>query len=139
MKKVISISLFLFAFGVLLASSLEFSRLNARPEGDNVVVEWILGEEKSVAKYELYRANQGIFSKITEKDAKGDNTSYKHVDVEAFIKNIKKPTTQEQIDLKYKVKVIYKDGSSVDSEEIEISHHVSSVKRTWGMIKELFR
>ncbi len=139
MKKIIYISFFLLAALTLLASSLDFSRINARPEGDNVVVEWILGSETKVKSYELYRANNGIFTKIADKEAKGNNTSYKHVDVEAFIKNAKNAQVQETIDLKYKIKVRYDNGTSKDSEEIQISHNVSSVKRTWGMIKELFR
>ena len=139
MNKIIYISFFLIAAVTLLASSLDFSRINARPEGDNVVVEWILGSEAKVKSFELYRANNGIFTKIADKDAKGDNTSYKHVDVEAFIKNVKNAQVQEKIDLKYKIKVRYENGTSEDSEEIQISHNVSSVKRTWGMIKELFR
>lgn len=139
MNKIIYISFFFLTAIALLASTLDFSRINARPEGDNVLVEWILGSETNVKSYELYRANNGFFSKIAEKDAKGDNSSYKHVDVEAFIKNKKNAQVQEKIDLKYKIKVRYDNGTSEDSEEILISHNVSSVKRTWGMIKELFR
>lgn len=139
MKKIIYISFFLITAITLLASSLDFSRINARPEGDNVVVEWILGSEAKVKSFELYRANNGIFTKIADKEAKGDNTSYKHIDVEAFIKNAKNVQVQEQIDLKYKIKVRFENGTSEDSEDILISHNVSSVKRTWGMIKELFR
>jgi len=41
--------------------------------------------------------------------------------------------------LKYKLKVRYANGITEDSKDIEVSHNVSSVKRTWGMIKELFR
>lgn len=139
MKKVIYISIFLIAISTLLASSLDFSRLNARPEGDNVVIEWILGEENGVKSYEVYRANNGFYTKIAEKDAKGDNSNYRHIDVEAFIKNVKGSQVQEKIELKYKLKVRYANGITEDSKDIEVSHNVSSVKRTWGMIKELFR
>lgn len=139
MKKIIFISLFLAVITTMIASTLDFSRLNARPEGDNVVIEWILGEENSVKSYEIYRANNGFYTKIAEKDAKGSNTSYKHIDVEAFIKNIKEAQVQEKIDLKYKIKVRYNNGTISESNDIEVSHNVSSVKRTWGMIKELFR
>lgn len=139
MKKIIFISLFLVVVTTMIANTLDFSRLNARPEGDNVVIEWILGEENSVKSYEIYRANNGYYTKIAEKEAKGSNTSYKHIDVEAFIKNIKEAKVQEKIDLKYKIKVRYNNGTISESNDIEVSHNVSSVKRTWGMIKELFR
>ncbi|TNE36455.1 hypothetical protein EP342_00480 [bacterium] len=139
MKKLIFISIFLILITTLWASTLDFTRLNARPEGDNVVVEWILGEESGVASYEVYRANNGFYTKIADKDAKGDNTSYKFVDVEAFIKNSKSAQVHEKIDLKYKIKVRYNNGTFKDSQDIEVSYNVSSVKRTWGMIKELFR
>ena len=139
MKKVIFISIFLLVISSLIASTLDFSRLNARPEGDNVVIEWILGEEDNVKSYEVYRANNGFYTKIAEKDAKGNNSSYKHIDVEAFIKNMKETQVQEKIELKYKLKVRYSNGTTEESNDIEVSHNVSSVKRTWGMIKELFR
>lgn len=139
MKKVIFISIFLIVVSSLIASTLDFSRLNARPEGDNVVIEWILGEENNVKSYEVYRANNGFYTKIAEKDAKGSNSNYKHIDVEAFIKNMKETQVQEKIELKYKLKVRYTNGTTEDSNDIEVSHNVSSVKRTWGMIKELFR
>ena len=139
MKKVIFISIFLVVISSLIASTLDFSRLNARPEGDNVVIEWILGEENEIKSYEVYRANNGFYTKIAEKDAKGNNSNYKHIDVEAFIKNIKSSQIQEKIDLKYKLKVLYTNGTTEESKDIEVSHNVSSVKRTWGMIKELFR
>lgn len=141
MKKSIITLLFVLSATLLFASTLDFSRLDARPEGDNVMVEWILGTEKNIDSYELYRTNQGVYTKIAEKDAKGSNSTYKHIDIEAFIKNNAKPTAQvqEKIDLKYKVKVIYDDGSTEDSKDITVSHNISSVKRTWGMIKELFR
>ncbi len=140
MKKSIITLFFLLAATLLFATSLDFSRLDARPEGDNVMVEWILGTEQNIDSYELYRANHGVFTKIAEKDAKGSNSTYKYVDVEAFIKNnAKMPKVQEKINLKYKVKVIYEDGTTEDSKDITVSHNISSVKRTWGMIKELFR
>ena len=61
------------------------------------------------------------------------------IDVEAFIKNMKNAKAQEKIDLKYKIKVKYNNGTTKESQDVEVSYNVSSVKRTWGMIKELFR
>ena len=139
MKKLIFISLLFVIVTTLLASTLDFTRLNARPEGDNIVIEWILGEETGVSSFEVYRANNGFYTKIADKDAKGDNTSYKIIDVEAFIKNMKNAKAQEKIDLKYKIKVKYNNGTTKESQDVEVSYNVSSVKRTWGMIKELFR
>lgn len=139
MKKLIFISLLFVIVTTMLASTLDFTRLNARPEGDNIVIEWILGEETGVSSFEVYRANNGFYTKIADKDAKGDNTSYKIIDVEAFIKNMKNAKAQEKIDLKYKIKVKYNNGTTKESQDVEVSYNVSSVKRTWGMIKELFR
>lgn len=139
MKKLIFISLLFVIVTTMLASTLDFTRLNARPEGDNIVIEWILGEETGVSSFEVYRANNGFYTKIADKDAKGDNTSYKIIDVEAFIKNMKNAKAQEKVDLKYKIKVKYNNGTTKESQDVEVSYNVSSVKRTWGMIKELFR
>jgi hypothetical protein len=89
--------------------------------------------------FEVYRYNNGFYTKIAEKEPKGDNSSYKQIDSEAFIKNIKNIQVQEKINLKYKIKVKYDNGTYRESQDIEISYNISSVKRTWGMIKELFR
>ena len=107
MKNLIFISIFLMLIATLWASTLDFTRLNARPEGDNIVVEWILGEETGVSSFEVYRANKGFYTKIADKDSKGNNSSYKFVDVEAFIKNIKSAQIHEKIDLKYKIIIQY--------------------------------
>jgi hypothetical protein len=138
-KKLIFISFFFVATAVLLASTLDFTRLEAKPDGDKVVIEWTLGEESGVKMFEVYRYNNGFYTKIAEKEPKGDNSSYKQIDSEAFIKNIKNIQVQEKINLKYKIKVKYDNGTYRESQDIEISYNISSVKRTWGMIKELFR
>lgn len=139
MKKLIFISFFLVATAVLLATTLSFTHIDARPDGDNVLIEWTLGDESGVKMFEVYRFNNGFYTKIADKEPKGNNSSYKYIDPEAFIKNKKNMQVQEKINLKYKIKVKYDDGSTRESEDVEVSYNISSVKRTWGMIKELFR
>ena len=39
----------------------------------------------------------------------------------------------------YRLKVFFKDHTYKYSDEINVTHKTSSIRRTWGMIKEMFK
>jgi hypothetical protein len=41
--------------------------------------------------------------------------------------------------LQYRLKLVRPDKSFTYSNSVSVTHSVSSIKRTWGMIKEMFR
>jgi hypothetical protein len=63
--------------------------------------------------------------------AKGSNQPYDFVDETAF------RTTGTFY--KYRITAVYSSGARSDPYEIGVSHTVSSVRRTWGSIKAMFR
>ena len=142
MRKLIPIIL-IFSLATLYAATINFDQLKARPDGDNIIVEWSVQEESGVSEYEVQRASaNGLFKNIGDEDPRGDGHLYRFVDVEAFIKNpkgSKGSRTHEEIDYKYRILVKLDNGTSKYSDNITVTHKISSVKRTWGMIKELFR
>jgi hypothetical protein len=104
----------------------------AQSYNDNVIVRWKTLDETGVQKFVLERsANQSEeFLKLAEIAPKGNNSIYEYVDASAF-----KQTDNIYF---YRLKVVTNSGSFYVG-PITVLHKVSSVKRTWGSIKAMFR
>jgi len=61
---------------------------------------------------------------------KGNNSFYEFVDQTAF------KTTASVY--QYRIRIVAQDGTTY-SKVMVVSHNVSSVKRTWGSLKAMFR
>lgn len=130
--------LFLFA---AVATSLQaqtasdyFSALSIRASGDAIVVQWTSVREDGLVSYDVQRrdAETPFFVRIGTVDLKGAGSRYTYVDNSAF----SKPSEQKQYT--YRIRATTRSGSAY-SQILTISHDVSSVRKSWGMIKELFR
>ena len=123
---VLIFSVFTFA-GVILDSFTLSSR------DDQVVLEWRTQDEVNIDRFEVLRKNQNTdFIKIAEVKATGSYSNYKYTD-----KNVYKTTTNNYT---YKLRFIDVSGNTDGySSEKSIMPNISSVKRTWGSIKALFR
>jgi len=115
--------------GVILVST-----FTARSDGTNITVQWTSDDESGVLRYELERKAgvNGQFMFLVQIPVKGNNSQYVYVDDTAFLRGM------ESI-YYYRVKVDFSNGSSVYYGPIAVSHQVSSVRRTWGSIKAMFR
>jgi hypothetical protein len=49
------------------------------------------------------------------------------------------PTTLNKNFYSYRLKAVYTNGSSHYSDEVRVNHTINSIRRTWGMIKEMFK
>lgn len=128
----------IFALGTLSlpaqsASDL-FTSLSIRGSGDAIVVQWTSIREEGVTSFEVQRrgTESPLFTRIGTVELKGNGSRYTYVDNSAF----NKPTEQKQYS--YRIKALTRSGG-VYSQILVISHDVSSVRKSWGMIKELFR
>lgn len=144
MKTIIAIFIFLILSILLYGANVSFENSKARPDGDNIVVEWSVSVENDLKQYEIQRASKsGQYKKIGDHAPRGSGFNYRFVDFQAFIKSPKEQqknnTVQENIDYIYRVKAISNSGEIIYSQPLEVTHKISSVKRTWGMLKELFR
>lgn len=111
----------------------------AKSDGKNITIEWKSADESSVSRYELERTNaSNNFTYLTSQDAKGSYYSYKFVDEEAFMKDDNTGTQSKSI-YSYRLKIVKKDNSVSYSNIATVTHNVSGIRRTWGMIKEMFR
>lgn len=125
------IYLFLAASFIYAGASLVYFQVASL--NDQVIIEWQTQEETSLQKFEILRKSRdNDFVKIGEVKAAGSFSTYKYVD-----KNIFKTT---QSNFTYKLKFINLQGQPDGySAEKSIMPNISSVKRTWGSIKALFR
>ena len=113
---------------------LKVGSLSAESDGTTIVIRWTSADETNVASFEVER-KAGLstqFFVLGGVSPRGNNASYEYVDDTAF--RIGAESIYE-----YRVKVVYNDGSAIYSEEITVVHAVSSVRRTWGSIKAMFR
>ncbi len=113
----------------------------ARSDGSAITIEWRSISEQDLKKFELERSsNKSGFQRVTSIDAKGTPSNYKYIDNEAYFKN--QPGDDVPLSktvFYYRLKLINKDNTHVYSNTITVTHEVSTVRRTWGMIKEMFR
>ena len=102
------------------------------------MLDWQSGNEGAVKSYEIERAAEdNVFRYVATVSAKGSNHTYRYTDEEAFGKG-----DQERVQstyFTYRLKLVHGDNTVTYSTTAGVSHSVSTVKRTWGMIKEMFR
>jgi hypothetical protein len=125
----------LFIFSTLtFASSIREGTMQARSDGSNITIQWGTTDETNIKQFELLRRNGTIGEFISLKIVPKNNRSnsfYQYVDQTAF-------KTTGSI-YQYQIKVVLNNGSFETSNIITVSHNVSSVKRTWGSLKAMFR
>jgi len=126
-----------FALPLLIRADTSIDFLGAKGTGDKVTVEWKSGVEQSVTKFDIERAPFGSlqFDKVGTVSAKGNYTYYSFVDESGFGKTVKIVAGLYQ----YRLKIYNQNGSFSYSNTTTVEHSVSSVRRTWGQIKEMFR
>lgn len=136
------VSLFL-AVAVTLATPGLLDTFSAHSDGSVIKVKWRSAQENDISRYELERSISGRnFVKVHDEDAKGYSASYQYIDNEAYLKEKFKASTDQIMSDKiysYRLKIIRKDNSYTYSDKAIVTHNISSIRRTWGMIKEMFR
>ena len=122
----------------VLAVEATVDYFRAKSNGSAVFLEWRSASEGNIVNYEIERAGPDqIFRSISTVAAKGSNQTYTYTDEEAFGKGDDASVSSTYFT--YRLKLISSDQSSSYSPTASVSHSVSSIKRTWGMIKEMFR
>lgn len=138
-RKVIYIILLLAGTISVIAGQNLLDYLKASSDGDNITVEWKSIDENAVDYYSLERAGSDqSFSEISTKKAKGFASTYKYIDQTAFKINRDDKTITKNV-FYYRLVIHKIDHSTVTSDITSINHSMSSIHRTWGMLKEMFR
>ena len=130
-KYAIQISLFVLLFAAINFAGAELLKFTARSVSGNVVLNWQTLNETNLKFYVVERKTvSGGFVEIATVDTRADR-NYEYTDASAF-----KATDLLYV---YRLKIVDNDNSVSYSGEVTVHHNVSSVKRTWGSIKALFR
>ncbi|MGK9369543.1 hypothetical protein ACSSWA_11635 [Melioribacter sp. Ez-97] len=130
MKTKLTILTLLISATLLYAPTtiLEFK---AESQDNNVLITWKTSSEVNLSHFEIERRTvTGQFMFLARVEPEPDK-SYEYVDQTAF-----KSTDAVYA---YRLKIVDKDGQTAYSAPYNVVHRVSSVKRTWGSIKALFR
>ncbi|GAB1429597.1 hypothetical protein MASR2M18_04290 [Ignavibacteria bacterium] len=137
MKTSIAFLLVLFAAVTLLAAQATFDYVTAKSDGKSITVEWRTESESGVANFAVERAADGVlFSTVSTLEARGSQTVYRYVDEDALMKGNNDAAGKKYV---YRIKIIGGDNSVTYSNSINVTHNISGIRRTWGMIKEMFR
>ncbi len=140
MKRItITLALLLCALTVQ-AVQITLQYFQAKSNGNSIVVEWKSTVEADVVAYDVERAGaDNVFRYVGSVSAKGSNQSYSYTDDEAFGKRDGNDGAVAKNYFTYRLKVVTSDKNASYSNTVGVVHNVSGIKRTWGMIKEMFR
>lgn len=85
--------------------------------------------------------NQTDFKRLGSVQARGAQQAYRFIDENALVASTNggNSTVQGGSVYVYRLKIIDVNDKATFSNTISVSHTISSVRRTWGMIKEMFR
>lgn len=137
MKSVILI-LLLVCVSIAVAAEVSIDYFTAKSDGRAITVQWRTEQENNVRSFEIERTTDSkSFRLVKAITATGSHSDYRYVDEEVFMKG-----DGEQVQsstYSYRLRIIGKDNSVTYSNQANVSHAVSGVRRTWGMIKEMFR
>lgn len=137
----LKILLFILASIFLYAGNVALDSFTAKSDGSTISVEWRLNQESNVQYYEVERStDNNSFKKIFTQKAKNESFGYKFIDQDAFMK--KDPNGNNQIQgnvYSYRIHILNSDNTSSYSDIAYVTHNVNSIKRTWGMLKEMFK
>jgi len=122
--------LFLITITVIYAG-VELISFTAKSQNGNVILNWQTASETNLKNFVVERKSvDGNFFEIAVVEPKSDK-NYQYIDQSAF-------KTLDAV-YSYRIKIVDNDGSVSYSGVQSVYHNVSSVKRTWGSIKALFR
>jgi hypothetical protein len=132
-RLVVTAALLMLTVATVLAGPVKEGSLSGVSNGSGILLRWMSEDESGVARVEIQRAAgvNGVFFTIHELAPRGNNQAYEYVDDSAF------RVTGSMY--RYQIKAVLRDGSAVVSAPITVRHDVSSVRRTWGSIKAMFR
>ncbi len=123
----------------MFAAEVSIDFFSTKADGNNVSIEWRCSTEKSVQRYEIERSTDGQnFRSIKSIEAHGASLSYSFVDTDVLMKSGDNQRVSSS-SYYYRLKIVGSDNSVSYSSISSVVHNLSSVRRTWGMIKEMFR
>jgi hypothetical protein len=130
MKPIISL-VFLTIFTTLLWANAVIIEWTAEPEQTKIILQWKTSQEDEVIKFVVERSTDNShFFQIGEVTARGPGFQYRFEDNKLGLTNSI---------FYYRLKIMNNDGSFQYTDIITAIPNISSISRSWGSIKALFR
>jgi hypothetical protein len=131
MKNKILIAILLISTAITFAGA-SIIKFSAKSQSDgSISIFWQATIETNLKHYEIERRTvNGGFGWIATIEPEADK-NYEYIDNNAYKSSASVYS--------YRLRIVDNDGSVSYTEEFPVRHNVSSVKRTWGSIKALFR
>ncbi len=123
----------LVSIAAFAGATIRDGSLDARSDGNDVTIQWGTTDETLMQEFVVERQAGGQTEWVALDPIvapKGSNSFYEFVDQTAF------KTTASVY--QYRIRIVAQDGTTY-SKVMVVSHNVSSVKRTWGSLKAMFR
>ncbi|MDP5169753.1 MAG: hypothetical protein NWR72_05880 [Bacteroidia bacterium] len=137
MKKIYWLGV-LFCLGFLIsgarvayAQTILLNYFNISPDGSDVVLEWDIQSETNVKEYRIFRRlnNEPLQAHLATISPNGLG-KYQYLDDDMF-------KTESEV-IHYELQVVMVNNE-VHQFQATLSHNPTSVQRTWGSIKSMFR
>ncbi len=126
--------------GVLFAAEIVIDSFKAKKQGDDVKIEWNTRTEANILHFEVQRSGSAnTFKTIATIKAKGSPSSYTYRDTDSFRKIVYNNELQASNIVTYRIRIVYNADADGYSDELIVMEESASIKRTWGMIKEMFK
>ncbi|MFM8473497.1 MAG: hypothetical protein ACKOBV_08265, partial [Candidatus Kapaibacterium sp.] len=124
----------------VMAADISMEYFTTKADGNSVAIEWMCTTERAVARFEVERSTDGqTYRSVGVVEPRGAYQVYRFTDPDVLLKG---GDTQQKVvgrSYSYRIRVVGTDNSSTYSSVSSLVHNVSSVRRTWGMIKEMFK
>lgn len=124
---------------IALAASVGIEDFRGYSDHSDITISWRTSLEDGVAEFAVERSitTSDQFERVGTVLAQGSNSSYEFVDKDAYLKG-----DTEIAGTVYRYRLVAEDRQSATvytTDPIAVTHTVSSVRRTWGVIKQMFR
>lgn len=120
----------LFGSQKVVAQSILINEYSLSADGADILVTWEVPNEADITEYRLFRRrnNETTLTHVTTVASNGSG-KYSYLDGNIF-------KTESRV-LHYELHIV--QGNTVIKYERSISHNPTSIQRTWGSIKAMFR
>ena len=104
------------------------------PGDGRITIRWETADETGLARYVLERSvDQGPFAAVASIAPRGGQQTYQYIDTDIYAFD-RTPRT-----FAYRLKFVHNNGTATYSVIRETTIQISSIRRTWGSIKAMFR
>lgn len=123
---------------VALEVSVEY--LSARSDGSSITIEWKPAVERDILRYDIERSSDNrTWTLVASLDPKGGGSVYRYIDTDVLGRGaVNDPKTAAKV-YYYRLRIVGTDNSITYTSSTAVTHNLSTVRRTWGMIKEMFK